>query len=66
MKTYSHDYSKPSEVDSTRVIEFSFVVKKRPKREVVVTHYKNGSKKIVLQITQEEMNDLITGKAKEK
>lgn len=48
------------------VTEFSFVVKKRPKREAIVTYYKDGRKRIVLQITQKEMDDLLTGKEKKK
>lgn len=46
--------------------ELSFVVKKRPKREAIVTYYKDGRKRIVLQITQKEMDDLLSGKEKKK
>lgn len=46
--------------------ELSFVVKKRPKREAIVKYYKNGLRRIIVEVTQKEMDELMTGKAKEK
>lgn len=45
--------------------EISFEVRKNPKREAIVKYYKNGHKRIIVQVTQEEMDKMIIGKLKE-
>ena len=47
------------------VTELSFEVRKKPKREAIVKYYKNGHMRIIVQLTQEEMDKMIIGKPKE-
>lgn len=49
-----------------KVTEFIFVVKKTPKREAVLKYYKSGRRRVVVEITQKQMDELMTGKLKEK
>ncbi len=42
--------------------ELTFVVRKRPKRHAIVKYDKYGVRKIVVQLTQEEMDKLVLGK----
>ena len=42
--------------------ELTFVVRKKPKRDAIVKYDKYGVRKIVVQLTQEEMNKLVLGK----
>lgn len=43
----------------------SFEVCKKPKREAIVKYYKNGLQKIIVQVTQEEMDKIVIGQLKE-
>lgn len=42
----------------------TFEVRKRPKRHAIVKYDKYGVKKIVVQVTQEEMDELVLGNKK--
>ena len=42
-------------------IEFTFVVRKKPKRHAILKYDKYGVKKIVVEITQQEMDKLVLG-----
>lgn len=44
------------------ITELTFVVRKRPKRHAIVKYDKFGVKKIVVQVTQKEMDKLVLGK----
>lgn len=39
--------------------EITFQVKKRPRNEAIVKYYNNGLKRIIVEVTQEEMDKII-------
>lgn len=44
--------------------EISFEVRKKPNLEAIVKYYKDGHKRIIVQVTQEEMDKIVNGMLK--
>lgn len=40
--------------------EITLQVKKRPRKEAIVKYYNNGLKRIIVEVTQEEMDEIIS------
>ena len=49
LKTYQMKYD----------TEITFQVKKNPRNEAIVKYYNNGLKRIIVEVTQEEMDKII-------